>query len=189
MSEKQDSFGGCGITTFLGRVEADSGEDLAKSLTRFYERGLRKVIIAISSGGGDARIAMNLYDIIRVYPGEVTGLVVGQAMSAAALMLQACHRRMALPHSRVLIHHGTCTLDLDCVFRPWKLKKFIDQQKALLEADYRILCSRTKKTRAEIQALSFENRAMSADEAVEFGLLDGIWAKPLPPDLITLGQK
>ena len=48
---------------------------------------------------------MDAYDMLKYYKGKKTGIVVGFAMSMAAILLQTCDERKAYRHAGILIHH------------------------------------------------------------------------------------
>lgn len=60
--------------------------------------------IIFDSGGGKVRNGLNLYDVIKSSPVEVTGYVIRECGSAALYPLVACKKRIGLPNSKYLFH-------------------------------------------------------------------------------------
>lgn len=142
-----------------------------------------ELLLIISTNGGSR--GLEIYDILNLYPGKITGLVINNAKSAGALILQACDVRLATPNSHILIHHGRYgEVPFDIIMDDTRLAQFVKDLRRDVEARYTIIVSRTGKSRETIQKLCFEDRDLSVDEALEFGLIDGVWSKPLPESLV-----
>ena len=126
----------------------------------------------INSPGGQATSGLAIYDTMQYIKPDVSTLTLGQAASAAALLLAAGApgKRFALPHSRVLIHQpvggfqGQVT-DVDIQARQMmKLKNEINQ----------ILAEHTGQPVEKIEADTDRDYFMSGEEAVEYGLVDRV---------------
>ena len=82
--------------------------ELSRQLLQMAEASSDPVTIYIASNGGDALMSLSIIDLIGLlqtkYHIEVIGLVLGQAMSGAAFILQACDTRIALPNSIIMLH-------------------------------------------------------------------------------------
>lgn len=63
--------------------------------------------IKFNSPGGWVLAYQTLADVISLSKTKVIGINMGMAYSAAAFLLIACHERLALPKSRVMIHRGS----------------------------------------------------------------------------------
>jgi ATP-dependent Clp protease protease subunit len=135
-------------------------------------------LIISTHGGG---YSLDIYDVLKLYPGKITGLVVNFAQSAGAMILQACDVRLATPNSHILIHHGRAgDVKFDVIMSDVQLSQKVEVARREMERRYQIFCSHTGKTRDEIQKLCFEDRDLDVEEAIRFGLLDGVWSGPLP---------
>ncbi len=126
----------------------------------------------INSPGGQATSGLAIYDTMQYIKPDVSTLTLGQAASAAALLLAAgaSGKRFALPHSRVLIHQpvggfqGQVT-DVDIQARQMmKLKGEINQ----------ILAEHTGQPVEKIEADTDRDYFMTGEEAVEYGLVDRV---------------
>lgn len=126
----------------------------------------------INSPGGQATSGLAIYDTMQYIKPDVSTLTLGQAASAAALLLAAgaSGKRFALPHSRVLIHQpvggfqGQVT-DVDIQARQMmKLKDEINQ----------ILAEHTGQPVEKIEADTDRDYFMTGEEAVEYGLVDRV---------------
>lgn len=126
----------------------------------------------INSPGGQVTSGLAIYDTMQYIKPDVSTLTLGQAASAAALLLAAgAHgKRFALPHARVLIHQpiggfqGQVT-DVDIQARQMiKLKNEINQ----------ILADHTGQPVEKIEADTDRDYFMTGEEAVEYGLVDRV---------------
>ncbi len=66
----------------------------------------KEINLYINSPGGDINALFAIYDTMQYIRPEITTMCLGQAASAAAVLLAAgtTGKRMALPNSRILIH-------------------------------------------------------------------------------------
>mgnify|MGYP001605685231 FL=1 len=135
---------------------------------------INAITLEIMCPGGECYPAFGAYDVIVASPKPVTGVVVGYAASAAAMIvLQACGWRVAYPHARFLIHEIH-----ELRFGLEKLSSAEDNARelgAVQDTIIDLLARRTGKSEEAIK-LVIERREywMSAREALEFGLIDRI---------------
>ncbi len=133
----------------------------------------RDISIYINSPGGSFTALTAIYDTIRYIKPDVQTLCLGQAASAAAILLAAGTpgKRLALPNSRILIHQpytegtGGQISDLEIqaneIFRMREL-----MEKMLAEA--------TGKSIEEISKDVDRDKILTAEQAVEYGLVDEV---------------
>jgi ATP-dependent Clp protease protease subunit len=161
-----------------GKIDGEMAEYVGEALAYISTKGTPPVSLYISSGGGSVSAGLDIHDMLRFYPENVTGVVVGYARSMAAVILQACNQRMALEHSRILIHHiSRSEVTLDVLRSGNRLKKLVADMEREQNYLYKILAGRSKRSVREIRKTCTENRDMSADEALRFGLIDQIAPK------------
>src|SRR5205823_8880497 len=97
---------------FLGRAIADEvAAALMAQLLHLEARNAdRDIVMYINSPGGESTALFAIYDTMQYVRPDVATYCVGQAASAAAVLLAAgaAGKRFALPNARVLIHqpHG-----------------------------------------------------------------------------------
>ena len=164
-----------GILQLGGSVDEEMAMYVQESLLRLKARGSPAIEVRITSNGGSVSTSLNIYDMLRMYPGEKTGIVEGFARSMAAVVLQACEKRKALKHCKILIHHiSKSSVSLDVVLDETKLREL----RADLEKDqariYTIFSEKTKKNAEDVKAKCAEDTDMTAEEAQSFGLIDEI---------------
>ena len=132
-----------------------------------------KVIIQSSGGGVDE--SLDVFDLIKTYPGKTTGIVIQRVESMAAIVLQACDKRLAAENSMLLIHHvSRKNVSLDVLSSPGMLREVRQQMVRSQKKLYAVLVERTHKTLAEIKHVCRQNKSISAAEAKSFGLIDNV---------------
>lgn len=106
------------------RIEGETFYYVREVLLQLTARGSPDIEVFISCTGGMVNPGMDAYDMLRYYKGKKTGIVVGFAMSMAAILLQACDERKAYQHAGILIHHiAQGSVSLDTLRNPEKTNK------------------------------------------------------------------
>lgn len=161
----------------VGDIDNRLYGQVASDLAWLHTKGNPAVKIVIDSAGGKSVTGRNIYDLIRLYPGRTTGLVINTAKSAATIVLQACDNRLCAEHASILIHETW--LDGQAIRR----RDFVDEelrnkQIAHLDKHIDLACEifsvRTGRHPEEIKAVLEKEEEMSPKEALDFGLIDEI---------------
>jgi ATP-dependent Clp protease protease subunit len=131
-------------------------------------------MIYINSPGGSFTALTAIYDTMQFVRPDVSTVCLGQAASAAAVILAggAKGKRYALEHSRILIHQpssegGGQASDIEIQ------AKEIMRMKGLLEE---LIARHSNKTPEQIAADVERDKILTAAEAVEYGLIDQVLA-------------
>lgn len=135
------------------------------------------VRVIITSSGGDIIAGLDIYDMIANYTGMTTGVVIAEASSMAAVILQACKKRLAYANSRILIHDPAILyLSIHTVrTNNSKFQKLLAKNdERIFSRTYRILAKRSGKTIPQVKKVCHKEEEMFADEALRFGLIDSI---------------
>lgn len=163
------------IIDVIGEVDRDMALYVREAIMNLIARECPPTNIYISSGGGDVDYGLDVYDTLMMYDGLKKGIVVGNASSMAAIILQACDKRVATKHATVLIHHiSRGDISLDVLRDEEKLKDTVKSMEESQMYLYEILSGRTKKDTMVIKEECAKDKAMTAREALEFGLIDEI---------------
>ncbi|MEA1929385.1 MAG: ATP-dependent Clp protease proteolytic subunit [Patescibacteria group bacterium] len=162
-----------GVIEIGGKVEGKTALYVREALLRLVARGSPPITISICSEGGLVEVGLDIYDAFQVYPGKKIGLVVGYARSMAAVVLQACTQRIASRHAQLLIHHvSRREISLDVIQDAKRLAALKTSMEASQDRLYRILAARSGKSVAAIRRECKKGQDMTAEEALEFGLVD-----------------
>ncbi len=132
----------------------------------------KDIKLYINSPGGSVTAGLAIYDTIQYVRCDVSTICIGQAASMAAVLLAAGAqpKRQALPNARILIHQvfgGSQGVASDVKIQTDELMRMHSQIN-------KILATHTGKTPKRIAKDTDRDRFMSAEEAVEYGLIDRI---------------
>jgi ATP-dependent Clp protease protease subunit len=128
------------------------------------------VTLFIDSGGGDTRVSLGIYDLIRACGRNVTGIVTGTAQSGASLIFQACNKRIMAEHSTLMLHSSEVSVSGSVE----NAQRLLDDMRRLDKVYYRIYAERTKDNVEKIANMAHRDVHFSAEGAVEIGLADEI---------------
>ncbi|HSJ83648.1 MAG TPA: ATP-dependent Clp protease proteolytic subunit [Acidimicrobiia bacterium] len=175
---------------FLGRpVDADTANLIVAQLIHLESEDPEKDIsLYINSPGGEMSSMMAIYDTMQHVRPEVMTACIGMAASAAALILAsgAPGKRFVLPHARVLIHQPHLTGGLEGQASDIEIHaREIVRQKEEMTA---ILARHTGQSPETIAADTDRDRWLTAEQAVEYGLVDSIMAPARVPAGLESGR-
>jgi len=130
------------------------------------------VHVYINSPGGGVSAGLAIYDTMQFISCDVATYCVGQCASMGAVLLAAGTngKRNALPNSRILIHQPLAGMEGSAEDIMIHAKEF----SKLKERLNRILLKHTGHPLEKIEKDTDRDRFMSADEALEYGLIDRV---------------
>jgi ATP-dependent Clp protease protease subunit len=128
------------------------------------------ITLYINSPGGDITGGLALIQIMRNLRSPVHTVVMGQAVSMAAIVAVAGDRRLAYPWARWLLHRGKAEAggDADDIAIAAKELKILDGY-----ADF-LLTQRTRIPAERLKRFQQKDRWFGTDEAVKWGMVDHI---------------
>ena len=160
---------------FLGMPIDDTVANLicAQLIHLESENPDRDINIYIKSPGGDITSLFAIYDTMQFIKNDIATICLGQAASAAAVLLAAGTKgkRLALPHSRVLLHQPYGQVGYGQVTDLEIAAKEILRMRDLLEE---ILAKHTGQSMERIHADTDRDFVIEANEAVEYGIIDSV---------------
>jgi len=139
----------------------------------------KDIFLYINSPGGIVTAGLAIYDTMNYIKSPVSTICIGQAASMGALLLGsgAKGKRFSLPHARIMIHQplggfqGQAT-DIEIHAREiLKMKDTLNQ----------IMANHTGQPLEKIHADTDRDFFMSGEDAKQYGLIDEVIAKKLPP--------
>ncbi|QGU08077.1 ATP-dependent Clp protease proteolytic subunit 1 [Corynebacterium occultum] len=161
---------------FLGtQVDDTSANDIMAQL--LVLEGMdpdRDITLYINSPGGSFTALMAIYDTMQYVRPDVQTVCLGQAASAAAVLLAAGApgKRAALPNARVLIHQpstqGTQGQVSDLEIQAAE----IERMRKLME---NTLSEHTGKTPEQVRIDTDRDKILTAAEALEYGIIDQVF--------------
>jgi ATP-dependent Clp protease protease subunit len=133
----------------------------------------KDINIYINSPGGDITALFAIYDTMQFIKNDIATICLGQAASAAAVLLAAGTKgkRLALPHARVLLHQPWGQVGYGQVTDLELAAKEILRMRDLLE---QILAEHTGQTIEKIHNDTDRDFVIEAPAAVEYGIIDEV---------------
>ena len=161
------------IIMLTGAVDDQVADVIVAQLLFLQSEDPKKDIdFYINSPGGVVSAGLAIYDTMQMVSCDVRTYCIGQAASMGAVLLAggAAGKRFSLPHSRVMIHQpsGGCegtAADIDI-----QAREILKTKGAL----YDILAKHTGKTAEQIAKDSERDFFMSAQEALDYHVIDSI---------------
>jgi len=153
--------------------DASANDIMAQLLHLEHEDPDRDITIYINSPGGSFTALMAIYDTMQFVRPDIQTVVLGQAASAAAVLLAAGTKgkRLALPNARVLIHQpateGTYGQVSDLEIQANEIQRV----RRLMETT---LAKHTGKSEEEVRQDVERDKILTADQALEYGIIDQV---------------
>ena len=135
----------------------------------------KDIYFYINSPGGVITSGFSIYDTMNYIKPEIVTICIGQAASMGAFLL-ACGtegKRYALPSSRIMIHQPLGGAQGQATDIAIQAKEILRMKSYLNE----ILAEKTGKKVKQIEKDTERDYFMSAEEAVEYGLIDQVLTK------------
>ena len=162
---------------FLGTGIDDMVANLivAQMLLLDSENPEKDIMLYINSPGGSVTAGFAIYDTMQHIRADVSTICLGQAASMGAFLLAAGTKgkRMALPHSRVLIHQPLGGAQGQATDIEIQAAEIVRIKKSLNE----ILASNTGQSIKKIEKDTGRDYIMTPSEALEYGMIDKVVAR------------
>ncbi len=159
---------------FIGTPIDDYVASLAIAQLLFLasEDPSKDIFMYINSPGGSVTAGLAIYDTMQFIKPDISTYCVGMAASMAQVLLCAGTKgkRYALPHSRIMLHQplgGTQGQATD-------IEIYTKEMLRIRDTLYSIIQKHSGKTIEQIKADADRDNYMSPQEALDYGLIDGI---------------
>ena len=162
---------------FLGTPVDDMVANLivAQLLLLDSENPEKDIMLYINSPGGSVTAGLAIYNTMQHIRADVQTICLGQAASMGAFLLcsGAKGKRMALPHSRVLIHQPLGGAQGQATDIEIQAQEILRIKKTLNE----IMASNTGQSIKKIEKDTDRDYIMTPQEALEYGMIDKVITK------------
>jgi len=156
---------------YLGSdINERSAAQAIKGLMALNWVNAKPITLVINSGGGILYDGNAIYDAVKASKANVTGVVIGCAMSAAAQIFEGCDRRIMMPNARLMFHQSSWRVNDEVRnFKAWATEASAQEkwQEAMLAE---IAFGSEEAARAFLAT----DAIVDAETAVELGLADEI---------------
>lgn len=162
---------------FLGEEVNDTTASLVVAQLLYLEAQDpdKDIQFYINSPGGSVTAGMAIYDTMQYVKCDVSTICIGLAASMGAFLLSAGAKgkRLALPNSEIMIHQPSAGTQGQITDMALHLKRLEVVKKRM----NRILAENTGKSIEQVTADCERDNFMSAQEALEYGLIDRVIEK------------
>ena len=132
----------------------------------------KDIHLYINSPGGSVTAGLSIYDTMQFIQPDVSTMCIGQAASMGAMLLAggAKGKRLALPHSRMMIHQPSGGAQGQASDIEIQANEIINLRKQLNT----LLSEHTGQSEEAIARATERDHFMGAEEALEYGLVDKV---------------
>ena len=140
----------------------------------------KDISLYINSPGGAVSAGLAIYDTMQFIQPDVSTLCTGQAASMGAILLAggAAGKRYGLPHSRVMIHQPLGGFQGQATDFEIHAKEILAVRARL----NKLLAEHTGQKESVIDKDTERDNFMSAEESVEYGLIDEVLTSRVDPE-------
>jgi len=168
MTKLDDNY----IVKVFGEIDIDMSKEFISNIIEISANPTQEITVLINSEGGCLYSMFAMHDIMKHIENPILTVGIGQAMSAAALLLAAGDRREIFSNTTIMLHEpnvmdyeGTMS-EMSCEF---------EHMKQLQSQMYKLFAKYTgqtlKKLTGDLQGRDFY---LTAKEAKTYGLVDSI---------------
>ncbi len=162
---------------FLGAPIYDDAANIIQAQMLFLETQdpEKDIQIYINSPGGSVSAGLGIYDTMQLVSCDVATICTGLAASMGAVLLTAGEKgkRMALPHSKVMIHQPLGGAQGQASDIEITAREILKTKREL----YEILSQHSGASYEQIERDADRDHWLSAHEAMEYGLIDNVLTK------------
>ena len=135
----------------------------------------KDISIYLNTPGGSVYAGLGIYDTMQFVKSDVATICTGMAASMGAVLLVAGAegKRAALPHSRIMIHQPMGGAQGQASDMEITVKEILKLKKEL----YQIIADHSHNTIERIEKDSDRDYWMTAQEALNYGMIDRIYSK------------
>lgn len=169
------------IVFLIGEISyARAAEVIMKMLYLDNLKRSSEISLYINSPGGSVDDTMAIYDTIQYVGSPIATYCIGRAQSGAAIILAAGTkgRRHALPHAKVMLHQPWGGVSGQAADIKIQAEEILKAKKMINE----ILSKHTGQPVEKILAETERDRYMTAEEALQYGLIDDVLHEERPKD-------
>jgi ATP-dependent Clp protease protease subunit len=158
---------------FLGQaVDDDIANKITAQLLLLAAEPDKDIFLYINSPGGSVTAGMAIYDTMQFIKNDVVTIAMGMAASMGQFLLTAGTpgKRFALPNTRILMHQPSAGLGGSATDIKIQAEQLLHTKRRIAE----LIAQHSGQSFEQITKDSDRDRWFSAEEAQEYGLVDGV---------------
>ena len=160
--------------SFSGEITAGTTETLIATLSDCCNQGVQRAYLMLSTPGGSVMHGMNLYNVMRALPLEITMHNVGNVDSIGNVVFLAGDRRFACEHSTFMFHGVGFDLEANQRLEEKLLRERLETVQAEHKRIGAVIRERSKLDEASVQELFLQQQTKDAEFAARYGIVDEI---------------
>jgi ATP-dependent Clp protease protease subunit len=161
------------IIFLIGEISyGRAAEVIMKLLYLENQKRNSEINLYVNSPGGSVDDTMAIYDTMRFITSPISTFCIGRAQSGGAVILAAGTKgkRFALPHAKIMLHQPWGGVTGQAADIKIQAEEIIKSRKMINE----ILSKHCGQSIEKIQSETERDRYMSAQEALQYGLIDEV---------------
>ena len=166
---------------FQSEISQQTAGVLYAEMGRLATYGARRITLLLSTAGGSVMAGLNMYQILRAVPFELTVYNAGSVNSIGNAVFLAGERRYAVPHSTFLFHGVGFNVERGDRFE----EKILRERLGSIQADQKkigaVIAERTSLDEEDIAALFLQQSTKDADYARAVGIIHDVRELKLTP--------
>ncbi len=162
------------VVFLTGQLDATLAMRAAAELMTLDAAGADPIDVHVGCPDGTLEAALSVMDTLDLVQAPTRGHALGEVGGPAIGLVAVCGQRTAAPHAGFRVAEPKAQVD----GTPELLVAAAEQHQRLLDRFRRRLARATGRPEAEIAAAMREGRYLSVQEALDFGLIDAIAARP-----------
>lgn len=160
------------IVTVRGTLDESLAGRVALELMTLDASGDDPITVHVDSAGGTLEAAFTVIDVIDLMGVPVHSVCLGRAEGPAVGVLASADRRRIAPHGTLRL----CEPRTEATGHANEMQRFAEQQRQQLEKFVELIAEITTRPVEHIEADVAAGRYLNAEQALEYGLVDEIWA-------------
>lgn len=151
-------------------INSHMADEVMKCLLAFDDEGHKPIMLYINSPGGEVVAGLQIIDTMNSIKSDVITINTGMCASMGAVILSSGAKRMALPHSRVMIHQVSAGTQ----GKVFDMRAAFEETERINKVTMGILAENCGKTYEELIKLTPVDKWMDAEASLKFGIIDEI---------------
>lgn len=156
-----------------GEINEEVASQFVKQIMALNDESREPIHVFVNSGGGEIVSGLLMYDTIESSVAPIVLYCIGKAYSMAAILFASGkHGRYILPHSKLMLHEPLIPYGVGG--KSSSIQTISDSLLKVKRDMEEILSLHTGKSVKEIARITKTDHFFTAEEAVAFGLADGV---------------
>jgi ATP-dependent protease ClpP protease subunit len=167
--------------SFSGEIGLGTAQGLISTLSECCNQGVKHAYLMFSTPGGSVMHGMNLYNVLRALPIELTIHNVGNVDSIGNVVFLAGDRRYACAHSTFMFHGVGFDMDGKQRLEEKLLREHLETVHAEHKRIGAVIQDRSRLEDTAVQELFLQQQTKDAIFAAKYGIVDEIRDVKIPP--------